>query len=681
MSKELLQNTRNIGIVAHIDAGKTTSTERILFYTGMIHRIGEVDAGTTVTDWMKQERERGITITSASVSCQWKIYTINIIDTPGHVDFTIEVERCLRVLDGAVVVFCAVGGVEPQSETVWRQADKFRIPKVVFVNKMDRVGADFERVCMQIKGKFGVEPVVVVLPDGGAQDFKGVVDLIEWKYLTFDEESMGANVTRGDVPDSIVEVALRHRKNLLEAVADADEEAMEQYLEDDTIDALKIRQVVRAMTLSGKAVPVLAGTALKNKGIQPLLGAIADFLPSPMDVPPVEGFSLDGETMEKRQPNPQLPFAALAFKIQDDVFANQLTYLRIYSGTIKIQEPVLNATQGKKERMSKLVRMYANRREELRKAVAGDIVAAVGLRWTKTGDTLCDVNKPLLLEKIEFPDPVVFRAIEPKMKADENRLEEILERIVGEDPSFQSRTDPETGQRIICGMGELHLEVIVTRIQDDYRIPVIVGKPQVAFRETVTATAKAEGTFDKVIAGKQQCASVSVKVGPADRGAGFVYDDEWEDPGIPENVRTAMMESIRDGMSGGVLAGYQCTDVHVTVLGGSYDERISTEMAVRAASVTALRDALRKASCVLMEPVMSIEIVTLKDTVGDVIGDFNSRKGKVIEMELRSEFQVITGMIPLRETFGYATQLRSLTQGRATYHMQFLHFEPMETKG
>lgn len=681
MSKDVLKETRNIGIVAHIDAGKTTSTERILFYTGMIHRTGEVDEGTTVTDWMKQERERGITITSASVTCNWKRHRINIIDTPGHVDFTVEVERCLRVLDGAVVVFCAVGGVEPQSETVWRQTEKFSIPKIIFVNKMDRIGADFGRVCKQVEGKFGIKPVPILLPDGEGQQFSGLADLIGWKFLQFEEGSSGAYVVKGEIPVDLVETCENHRKVLLETVADADEEAMEEYLNTDSVDSRKIKQVIRKLTLQNKIVSVLAGSALKNKGVQPLLDAIIDFLPSPLDVPPVTGFSLDGETMEKRRPNPQIPFSAYAFKIQDDAFANQLTYLRIYSGSVRLQTPVMNANQGKKEKIGKLVRMYANKREELSSAMAGDIVAAVGLRWTKTGDTLCDPRSPLVFEKIEFPDPVVFVAIEPKMRGDEQRLVEVLGRLATEDPSFQSKTDSETGQRIICGMGELHLEVLVTRIREDYRIPVIVGKPQVAYRETVTTTGRAEAVFDKIFGGKQQFAAMTVEVRPAGRGVGFVFKNKWEDPRVPESIREAIRSSIRDGLMGGALAGYPVTDVKVVVLEGEYDENSSTEMAVSAVGTTALKDALRNGRCVLMEPVMSIEIITLKDTVGDVIGDFNSRRGKIVDVELRADYQVIKGMIPLRETFGYATQLRSLTQGRATYNMQFLRFEPMERKG
>jgi elongation factor G len=677
MSKDALSRTRNIGIVAHIDAGKTTSTERILFYTGMIHRIGEVDEGTTVTDWMKQERERGITITSAAVSCAWRKYQINIIDTPGHVDFTMEVERCLRVLDGAVGVFCAVGGVEPQSETVWRQADKYRIPKIAFVNKMDRVGANLMRVCRQIEGKFGKKPVLLVLPDREGPGFGGLADLIDWKFLVFDEEAFGAKVTREEIPESMLAECERHRKILLEVVADADEEAMEEYLGTDTIDAGRIRKVLRDLTLKDAIVPILAGSALKNKGIQPLLDAVVDYLPSPLDVPPVVGYTLDGEGTEKRQPNPQIPFSAFAFKIQDDAFANQLTYLRVYSGQARLQTPVMNANNGKKEKLGRLVRMYANKREELSVAMTGDIMAAVGLRWTKTGDTLCDPDHPLLLEKIEFPDPVVFTAIEPKMKGDEQRLEDVLQRIATEDPSFQARTDPETGQRIICGMGELHLEVIVTRILEDFKIQVSVGKPQVAYRETVTTTARAEAVFDKVFGGKPQFAVMNIEVGPSQRGAGFVYEDRWDDPKVPEPMRKAIHESVRDALQGGVLAGYPVTDVKAVVLDGRYDEATSTDMAVRAVASTALRDALRKAHCVLMEPVMAIEIITLKDTVGDVIGDFNSRKGKVLDMELRADYQVIKGVIPLRETFGYATQLRSLTQGRGTYTMQFLRFEPV----
>jgi len=678
MSKDALQRTRNIGIVAHIDAGKTTSTERILYYTGMIHRMGEVDDGTTVTDWMKQERERGITITSAAVTCLWRKHQINIIDTPGHVDFTMEVERSLRVLDGAVVVFCAVGGVQPQSETVWRQADRYGIPKIVFVNKMDRVGASFANVCAQIRAKFGVTAVPLTVPDREGALFSGVVDLVDWKLLRFDEDPSGARVTREPVPAALIPECELQRKILLETVADADEAAMEAYLSADAVAPEKIREVLRRLTLGCKVVPVLAGSALKNKGLQPLLDAVVDYLPSPIDVPPVTGYTLEGELSEKRQPNPQIPFSAFAFKIQDDAFANQLTYVRIYSGTVRAQAQVLNASRSRKEKLGRIVRMYANKREELTSASAGDIVAAVGLKWTKTGDTLCDPDHPLLFEKLELPEPVVFVAIEPKLKADEGRLEDVLGRLATEDPSFLVRTDPETGQRIICGMGELHLEVIVTRILDDYKVPVHVGKPQVAYRETPSATASAEAAFDKPFAGRQQYAAVTVGVGPAGRGAGFVYEDRWVNPKVNEALRTAIRESIRDALSGGVLAGYPVTDLRAEVRGGTFDEALTTEMALRAAASTAVRDALRKADCVLMEPVMAIEITAPKDTVGDVIGDFNARGGKVIDMALQADVQLVKGTIPLGNTFGYMTQLRSLTQGRGTYTMQFLRFEPID---
>jgi elongation factor G len=678
MSKDALQRTRNIGIVAHIDAGKTTSTERILYYTGMIHRMGEVNDGTTVTDWMKQERERGITITSAAVTCLWRKHQINIIDTPGHVDFTMEVERSLRVLDGAVVVFCAVGGVQPQSETVWRQADRYGIPKIVFVNKMDRVGASFANVCGQIHAKFRVTAVPITVPDREGAPFSGVVDLVDWKFVRFDEDPSGAKVTREPVPAALIPECERQRKILLETVADADEAAMEAYLSTDAVAPEKIREVLRRLTLGCKVVPVLAGSALKNKGLQPLLDAVVDYLPSPIDVPPVTGYTLGGELSEKRQPNPQIPFSAFAFKIQDDSFANQLTYLRIYSGTVRAQAAILNASRGRKEKLGRIVRMYANKREDLPSASAGDIVAAVGLKWTKTGDTLCDPDHPLLFEKLELPEPVVFVAIEPKLKADEGRLEDVLGRLATEDPSFLVRTDPETGQRIICGMGELHLEVIVTRILEDYKVPVHVGKPQVAYRETPSATAVAEAAFDKPFAGRQQYAAVTVEVSPAGRGAGFVYEDRWVHPKVTETLRTAIHESIRDALSGGVLAGYPVTDLRAEVQGGTFDEALTTEMALRAAASTAVRDALRKAGCVLMEPVMAIEITAPKETVGDVIGDFNARGGKVIDMALQADAQLVKGTIPLGNTFGYATQLRSLTQGRGTYTMQFLRYEPID---
>lgn len=676
--KEQIKKIRNIGIVAHIDAGKTTTTERILYYTGRIRRMGEVDEGTTVTDWMKQEKERGITITSASVTCIWRNHNINIIDTPGHVDFTVEVERCLRVLDGVVIIFCGVGGVEPQSETVWRQADGYLIPKVVFVNKMDRMGADFQSVCKQIEGKFGVKPVVLFLPDGSGAKFDGLIDLVRWKYIKFDYETLGEKIIESNLPEMFETYAQPYRKELLESVAEADEKAMEKYLEEESISEEEIKRVIRNLTLSNKIVPVLAGSSLRNRGVQPLLDAIIDYLPSPLDIPPIMGYDLKGEKNQKRQPNPQISFSALAFKIQDDVFANQLTYVRIYSGTLNVHDTVLNSNRNKKERIGKIVRLYAQRREEIPRASAGDIVGIVGLRWTKTGDTLCDPSKPVVFEKMEFPDPVVFVAIEAKSKADEQRMEEVLRRLADEDPSFQFKTDEETGQKIICGMGELHLEVIATRIKEEYKVPINVGKPQVAFRETIRRTVTVESTYDRLIGGNVQYAKVVMKAAPASRGEGIIFINQWNNSEVPENIFKAIEESARESLSAGVLAGYPVTDVIITLVDGNYTEHDSTEMAFRAASVSAVKDGLRKAEPILMEPVMFIEIYTPPDSLGDVIGDFNSRKGKVEALDEKGEYQVIRGRIPLRQTFGYTTALRSLTQGRATYDMHFYRFEPIE---
>jgi len=676
MSEKNIEKVRNIGIVAHIDAGKTTTTERILYYTGVIHRMGEVDDGTTVTDWMKQERERGITITSASVTCRWLDHRINIIDTPGHVDFTIEVERCLRVLDGAVVVFCAVGGVEPQSETVWRQADRYGISKVVFVNKMDRIGADFFNVCKEIKEKFSVTPVPITCPDGAGHNFSGVVDLIEWKHLLFDEESSGAKVISNILQPSLEKDCTPLRKSLLELIADADDEAMEQYLKEETISVERIKKVLRSLTIKNKIVPVLAGSALRKKGIQPLLDAIVNYLPSPSEVPAMIGYSPDGEKVEERKSDIKAPFSAYAFKIQDDAFANQLTYLRIYSGSLKTGSTVLNSTRNRKEKVGKLLLMHSNRREEIGGAVSGDIVATVGLRWTKTGDTLCDPAHPVVFEPIRFPEPVVFRAIEPKFKADESRLDEVLNRIAGEDPSFTFKIDEETGQRIICGMGELHLEVVVTRIMEDYKVEVHVGKPQVAYRETVTKTAISEDVFDRLFGGKQQYAKVKVEVSPAGRGEGVIFENLWNEPRLTPLMREALKESILESISSGVLAGYPVTDVKIKVIDGEFDESRTTDVALKVAGTGALRKALNDAGCILMEPVMSMEIIVPMESVGDVIGDFNARNGKIVNMETKGGTQIIQGTVPLRMAFGYANELRSLTQGRGVYTMQFLRFEP-----
>ena len=678
MSKERLQKLRNIGIVAHIDAGKTTTTERILHYTGVTHRIGEVDDGTTVTDWMTQERDRGITIVSAAISVSWGDHEINIIDTPGHVDFTIEVERCLRVLDGAVVVFCAVGGVEPQSETVWRQADRYGVPKIAFINKMDRVGADFGEVLETMRGKLGAHPVPVTIPIGASQTFSGIVDLLGWKVIRFSDEDRGASTLVEAVDDEVASLAEPYRRILFEAVADADEKALEQYLETEVVDPDLARSVLRRLTLENAAVPVFAGAALRDKGVQPLLDGIIHYLPSPLEVPAVVGTGVDGTGEEKRQPNPQLPFSALAFKIQDDSFAGQLTYLRIYSGKVRAGGAVFNPRKGKKERIGRLVRMHANKREELNTVEAGDIAATTGLKWSRTGDTLCDEAHPLLLERIVFPDPVVFVSVEPRTKADEPKLSDALDKLMLEDPSFGVRVDPDTGQTILSGMGELHLEVLVERLRAEYKVEVRVGRPQVAYRETITRECEGEATFERPVGGKVQFARVRLSLVPLASGAGHMaFSAEAPVEQVPATFHQAVRDGVNEALESGALAGYPATRVGVRLVGGDFSESDSTELAFRVASAMAFKEAFAAGGPVLMEPLMIMEIVTPEAFVGDVIGDFNGRRGKVLDMERRKEFQRVNGLIPLRETFGYATDLRSLTQGRASYTMEFKEFEAL----
>jgi len=678
MSKQRLQMVRNIGIVAHIDAGKTTTTERILHYTGVTHRIGEVDDGTAVTDWMTQERNRGITIVSAAISVSWKGHEINIIDTPGHVDFTIEVERCLRVLDGAVVVFCAVGGVEPQSETVWRQADRYGVPKIAFINKMDRVGADFDEVLATMRGKLGAHPVPVIVPVGASQSFSGIVDLLGWRVIRFSDEDRGVSTLFEEVNDEVAAMAEPYRRALFEAVADADEKALEQYLETEMVDADLVRSVLRRLTLENAAVPVFAGAALRDKGVQPLLDGIVDFLPSPLEVPAVVGTRVDGTGEEKRQPNPQLPFSALAFKIQDDSFAGQLTYLRIYSGKVRAGEAVFNPRKGKKERIGRLVRMHANKREDLKSVEAGDIVATTGLKWSRTGDTLCDEAHPLLLERIEFPDPVVFMSVEPRTKADEPRLSDALDKLMLEDPSFGVRVDPDTGQTILSGMGELHLEVLVERLRSEYNVEVRVGRPQVAYRETITRESTGEAVFERPVGGKVQFARVRLSLFPLASGEGHMsFSIEAPPDEVPETFHAAVQDGVNEALESGALVGYPATRVGVRLVGGAFSESDSTELAFKVASALAFKEAFSAGDPVLMEPLMIMEIVTPEAFVGDVIGDFNGRRGKVIDMERRNEFKKVNGLIPLRETFGYATDLRSLTQGRASYSMEFKEFNPL----
>ncbi|HJU12507.1 MAG TPA: elongation factor G [Candidatus Binataceae bacterium] len=669
-----IERVRNIGIMAHIDAGKTTTTERILYYTGINYKIGEVHEGTATMDWMVQEQERGITITSAATTCFWQEHRINIIDTPGHVDFTIEVERSLRVLDGAVALFCAVGGVEPQSETVWRQADKYRVPRIAFVNKMDRVGADYQRVVAEIRDKLKAKPLLLQIPIGSEDKFTGVIDLIEQQAIVWEEDRLGAMFKIEPIPQGLqAEASVAHDK-LIEALADHNDRIMELYLEGKTPEPELIRTAVREATLKLEVVPVLLGSAFRNKGVQPMLDAVVNYLPSPLDLPPVIG--KNGEKVEERWPRDDAPLAALAFKIMTDPYIGTLTFLRIYSGRLESGTSVLNSTKGKRERIGRLVKMHANKREEISEVFAGDI-CAVGLRDTTTGDTLCDAAHPIVLEAIEFPEPVIQIAIEPKTKADQERLSEALQKLAKEDPSFRVTVNRETGQTLIAGMGELHLEIIVDRMLREFKVDANVGKPQVAYRETIRRVAEAEGRFVRQSGGHGQFGVVDLRLEPLSKGSGFEFADETKGGAIPRNFIPAVEEGVKEAMETGVLAGYPMVDVRTTLLDGKYHEVDSSELAFKIAGSMAFKEAAEKAHPVLLEPVMEVEVVTPQEFMGDVIGDLNSRRGKILEMESRAGAQVIAARVPLASMFGYATRLRSITQGRATYTMQFAVYEPV----
>jgi elongation factor G len=671
-----LDRTRNIGIMAHIDAGKTTTTERILYYTGISYKIGEVHEGTAVMDWMVQEQERGITITSAATTCTWRDHRINIIDTPGHVDFTIEVERSLRVLDGAVAVFCGVGGVEPQSETVWRQADRYGVPRLAFVNKMDRVGADFDRVVHQIRERLQANPVVLQLPLGSEEAFRGVIDLVTMKAVVWEDESLGARYRQEDIPAEMTAAAETARERLLEAVADADEALMERYLEGPSISEAELQAAIRRASLQMRIVPVLCGSAFKNKGVQPLLDAVVDYLPSPLDVPPIKGVGSRGEE-EERLPRDEETFTALAFKIMTDPYVGTLTFLRLYSGVLTSGSYVYNSVKGRKERIGRLLKMHANKREEIKEVYAGDIAAAVGLRSTTTGDTLCDEGKPIVLERMEFPEPVISIAIEPKTKADQERLGGSLQKLATEDPSFRIAANPETGQTLISGMGELHLEIIVDRLLREFKVDANVGKPQVAYKETVRKTVEHEAKFIRQTGGRGQYGHVLLRVEPLSAGGGFDFVDGTKGGVIPREYIPAIEKGVREAMGSGVLAGYPVVDVKATVLFGSYHEVDSSEIAFKIAGSMAFKEAMGKASPVILEPIMSLEVVTPEDFMGEVIADINRRRGRIAGQEARGNTQVISAVVPLAEMFGYATDLRSRTQGRATFTMQFSHYEPV----
>ncbi len=676
MAREVaLEKTRNIGIMAHIDAGKTTTTERILYYTGVSHKIGEVHDGTATMDWMEQEQERGITITSAATTCAWKDHRINIIDTPGHVDFTIEVERSLRVLDGAVAVFCSVGGVEPQSETVWRQADKYGVPRIAFINKMDRVGADFFRGVSMIKDRLKANPVPIQLPIGKEENFKGVIDLVEMKAIVWDDESLGAKFSVEDVPDSELELAAEYREKLIEELSSHDDALMEKYLAGEELTVDEIRTAIRKSTIAIQICPVTCGSAFKNKGVQNLLDAVIDYMPSPTDIPPIMGLLEDSTEETERKSSDSEPFAALAFKIMTDPYVGQLCFFRVYSGVIESGSYVYNSTKGKKERIGRILKMHANKREEIKEVRAGDIAAAVGLKSTTTGDTLCDENKAVILESIEFPEPVIAIAIEPKTKADQEKLGLSLQKLASEDPSFRVRTDEETGQTILSGMGELHLEIIVDRLMREFKVEANVGKPQVAYRETVSKKVKVEGKFVRQSGGRGQYGHVWLEVEPQEAGKGYEFVDAIKGGVVPREYIPAVDKGIQEAMETGVLAGFPVVDIKVTLIDGSYHDVDSSEMAFKIAGSMGFKEGCGKAGPVLLEPIMSVEVVVPEEHMGDVIGDLNSRRGRIMGMESRAGAQVVTAMVPLAAMFGYATDLRSATQGRATYTMTFDHYE------
>jgi len=670
-----LERYRNIGIMAHIDAGKTTTTERILYYTGKSHKIGEVHEGAATMDWMEQEKERGITITSACTTCFWRDHQINIIDTPGHVDFTIEVERALRVLDGAIGVFCAVGGVEPQSETVWRQADKYRVPRIAFVNKMDRVGADFFRVVDEIKERLGHNAAPIQIPIGVEDEFVGVVDLVRMKAVIWSGEELGAKFDVVEIPEDLQADAERWREHLLDTVLAFDDALMEKYLEGEEIGEDELKRCIRKGVLAMEFVPVLCGSAFKNKGVQPLLDAVVDYLPAPVDIADVRGHRPGTNEEITRPTNDDAPFSALAFKVMADPFVGSLTYLRVYSGVLNAGSYVLNSVKNKKERIGRLLQMHANHRNEIKEVRAGDICAAVGLKFTTTGDTLCDENDPIVLERMEFPEPVISVAIEPKTKADQEKLGVALGKLAQEDPSFRVRSDEETGQTIISGMGELHLEIIVDRLKREFKVEANIGKPQVAYRETIRKSAKAEGKFIRQTGGRGQYGHVWIELEPLEPGAGFEFVNKIVGGVVPKEYIPAVQKGIEEAMQNGVLAGYPVVDVRATLFDGSYHEVDSSEMAFKIAASMAFRAAAEQAHPVILEPVMKVEVVTPEEYMGDIVGDLNRRRGKVLGMHDRGNAKVIDAEVPLAEMFGYATQLRSLSQGRATYTMMFDHYE------
>ncbi len=672
-----LEMYRNIGIMAHIDAGKTTTTERILYYTGRSYKIGEVHDGNATMDWMEQEQERGITITSAATTCFWRDYRINIIDTPGHVDFTIEVERSLRVLDGAVTVFDSVAGVEPQSETVWRQADKYGVPRICFVNKMDRIGADFFRCVKMMVDRLGTTPLVMQLPIGVESDFVGLVDLVTMKAVRWLDESLGAKFEIEDIPADMADQAAEYRQKLVELAVEMDDAAMEAYLEGEEPSEEVLRACIRKGVLSSSFVPVFLGSAFKNKGVQPLLDAVVDYLPSPTDVASIKGVSLDGETEMKRKSSDDEPFSALAFKIMNDPFVGSLTFVRVYSGILETGSSVMNTVKDKRERIGRMLLMHSNNREDVKEARAGDIVAIAGLKDTTTGDTLCDPLKPVILERMEFPDPVIEVAVEPKTKSDQEKMGVALNRLAAEDPSFRVTSDPESGQTVIKGMGELHLEILVDRMRREFKVDANVGAPQVAYRESITKTAEIDYTHKKQTGGSGQFARVKLTFSPQERGEGFLFENTIVGGSVPREYIPGVEKGLNSAMDTGVLAGFPVVDVKVTLTDGAYHDVDSSVLAFEIASRAAFKEGIAKAGPVLLEPIMKVEVVTPEDYMGDIIGDLNSRRGQVSGMDQRGNARVVDAMVPLANMFGYVNTLRSMSQGRAQYTMQFDHYEPV----
>ena len=670
----LLENTRNIGIMAHIDAGKTTTTERILYYTGKIHKIGETHEGAAQMDWMEQEQERGITITSAATTCMWQDHRINVIDTPGHVDFTVEVERSLRVLDGAVALFCAKGGVEPQSETVWRQADKYHVPRLGFINKMDILGADFFRAMGMIKDRLRANPIAIQLPIGAEDKFLGVVDLVNMNARIY-KDDLGEEIEITSIPADMEELAAEYREKLIEAISEHDEDLMMKFLEGEELKTEEVMRGIRTACIKVAMTPILCGSSYKNKGVQPLLDAIIDYLPSPLDVPAIRGISLDTDEEEERAASDEEPFSGLAFKIVTDPFVGKLAYVRVYSGSVKAGTYVLNAGRGKRERMGRILLMHANKREEIEEAYAGDIIAVVGLKHTTTGDTLCAEDSQIVLETMEFPEPVIHVAIEPKTKASQEKMGTALAKLAEEDPTFRTYTDDETGQTIIAGMGELHLEIIVDRLLREFKVEANVGNPQVAYKESIQASAEAEGKYVKQSGGRGQYGHVKLRIEPQTPGAGYEFVNGIVGGAIPREYVNAVDQGVKEAMNAGILGGYPVLDIKVTAYDGSYHDVDSSEMAYKIAGSMGFREAMRKAKPTLLEPMMKVEVILPEEYMGDVMGDISSRRGRIDGMEMRSGAQVVNAHVPLSEMFGYATDLRSNTQGRAVYSMLFDHYE------